>query len=153
MLHYTKLWDKYSYQKWGKQVENERTTHVLAWMPQYKNTWSRNSRNRHSAVFLLPSGTRLIQLLRHKTSHYITSHSYAYTHALCLIFLTGLGYSLLYPPDEVPRIQWIGCRKFFPEVIFKYLPNLRICIFFHFHQIINFYFLPSKIRFDSIYFH
>ena len=112
MLHYTKLWDKHSYQKWGKQVENEKTTHVLAWMPQYQNTWSRNSKNYHSVVFLLPSGTRLIQLLRHKTSHYITSHSYAYTHALCLIFLTGLGYSLLYPPDEVPRIRWIGCRKF-----------------------------------------
>ena len=106
-----------------------------------KGTWSRNSRN-HSVVFLLSSETRLIQSL-----HHITSHAYIYIHMHCVWFLAGLGYFLLCPQDEVPRFQWTKCRKFFPEVTFKDLSNQGICLF---HQIINFYFLPSKIRFGFL---
>ena len=64
---------RYFNQKWSKFVnEIRRIAHVLAWMLRDKNTWSRNSKNHHSAVFLLSSGIRLVQSLHHNTSHFIT---------------------------------------------------------------------------------
>ena len=83
------------------------------------------------------------------TRHHITlHHMHIHIHMHCVWFLAGLRFSLLCPQDEVPRFQWTGCRKFFPEVTFKDLSNWRICFFY---QIINFYFLPSRIRFGFLF--
>ena len=76
---------RYFNQKWGKQVENKKDC------PCFRMNATRTHDQGIpgiiiSTVFLIPSGTRLVHSLHHKTSHYITSHAYTYTHALCLIF-------------------------------------------------------------------
>ena len=59
-LHYTKFRDSAILLSKVGQVETEirRTAHVLAWMLQDENTWSKNSKNRHPIVLLTSNETR-----------------------------------------------------------------------------------------------
>ena len=104
---------RYFNQKWGK-LKIRRTAYVLAWMLWDKNTWSRNSKNHHSTVFIPSSETRLVQSLHHNTSHYITSHVYTYTHALYLNFSKIWIFPLM-PSEWSPKNSTDHVQKVFPR--------------------------------------
>ena len=87
------------------------------------------------------------------SNHYITKHHITLHYITCIYIYTYIVSDFWQDWDissyalKMKSFQWTKCRKFFPEITFKDLSNQGICLF---HQIINFYFLPSRIRFDFL---